>query len=197
MLPASLFYLVHRSSIISLNARCGWALLPSTRDKSVFQEFVAQNLFLFIALAVILVLLAANIVIGSIYGGAQVSPTEVTNLINRDAALVLDVRDHAEFATGHILDALSFPLKELKERFSDLAKHRGRPIVINSRAGTDAVKAAKLLKKAGIEKVYRLQGGMLAWQNANLPLAKGATSPKELAKGATSLREKKVRAKNE
>ena len=153
----------------------------------MFQEFIAQNLFLFIALAVIVVLLVVNIVIGSIYGGTHVSPTEATNLINRDNALVVDVRDHAEFATGHILDALSFPLKELKERFGDLEKHRGRPIVINSRAGSDAVKAAKLLKKAGIEKVYRLQGGMLAWQNANLPLAKGATS----------LKEKKVRAKNE
>ncbi|MGH8657017.1 MAG: rhodanese-like domain-containing protein [Gammaproteobacteria bacterium] len=153
----------------------------------MFQEFIVQNLFLFIALAVILVLLVANLVIGSIYGGAQVSPTEVTKLINRDDALVLDVRDHAEFATGHILDAQSFPLKELKERFSDLEKLRGRPIVINSRAGSDAVKAAKVLKKAGIEKVYRLQGGILSWQNANLPLAKGATNPKE----------KKVHAKNE
>lgn len=153
----------------------------------MFQEFIVQNLFLFIALAVIVVLLVANIVIGSLYGGAQVSPTEVTKLINRDGALVLDVRDHAEFATGHILDAQSFPLKELRERFRDLENHRGRPIVINSRAGSDAIKAARLLKKAGIEKVYRLQGGMLAWQNANLPLAKGATSPKE----------KKVRAKNE
>lgn len=153
----------------------------------MFQEFIAQNLFLFIALAVILVLLVANIVISFIYGGSQVSPTEATKLINRDDALVLDVRDHGEFATGHILNALSFPLKELKERFSDLEKYRGRPVVINGRAGSDGVKAAKLLKKAGIEKVYRLQGGMLAWQNANLPLAKGATS----------LKEKKVRAKNE
>lgn len=150
----------------------------------MFQEFLAQNLFLFILLGVILALLAANIAVSLLVGGTQVSPTEVTNLINRDDALVIDIRANAEFATGHILNALNLPLKDLKERFRDLEKHRGRPVVISSRTGGDAVKAARLLKKAGIEKVYRLQGGMLAWQNASLPLAKGAASPKE-RKGQT------------
>lgn len=150
----------------------------------MFQEFFAQNLFLFIALGVILLLLAANIALSLFFGGTQASPTEVTNLINRDDALVIDIRDNAEFATGHILNALNVPFKELKNRYRDLEKHRGRAVVISSRAGGDAVKAARLLKKAGIEKVYRLQGGMVAWQNDSLPLAKGAASPKQ-RKGQT------------
>lgn len=144
-------------------------------------EFVGNNVFLFILLGVISMLLAWNIAASALFGGKQVGPIEATRLINREDALVLDVREPLEYAGGHILSAVNEPLSGLEKRLKDLEKHRSRPVVVSCKAGGDAAKAIKLLKKAGVEKVYRLKGGMFAWQNANLPVAKG----KENKKGKT------------
>ena len=40
-------------------------------------------------------------------GGASVTAQELVNLVNRDQAVVLDVRDRKEFAAGHIVDAVN------------------------------------------------------------------------------------------
>ena len=100
------------------------------------------------------------------------SPGEATMLINREDAIVLDVRETNEFQTGHIVNSVHIPQGSLKDRLGELEKHKDKPIVVACRSGHRSGQACSVLKKSGYENVYNLSGGVMAWESANLPLQK-------------------------
>ena len=102
----------------------------------------------------------------------QASPLEVTQLINRGKTTILDVRDAAEFAAGHVRDAKHIPVGELESRIAELDKSKAKSVVVICQTGARAERAVKLLQKAGFEDVQSLEGGLAAWQTAGLPVAK-------------------------
>ncbi|MCK6391491.1 MAG: rhodanese-like domain-containing protein, partial [Azonexus sp.] len=108
--------------------------------------------------------------------GKGVSPAEATRLINRENALVLDVREPDEFAAGHIPDAINIPVAKLAERIQELDKFRSRPLVVCCLSGMRAGRACSELKKQGFEQLNNLSGGIDAWIGANYPVKKGAKS---------------------
>ena len=105
-------------------------------------------------------------------GAPQVGPTEAVQLINRRDALVLDVRDKAEFAAGHIPNARNIPLPELGGRLREIEKFKARPIVISCQSGARAAGVCGLLKKNGFGEVFSLRGGIGGWVEASLPVEK-------------------------
>lgn len=102
----------------------------------------------------------------------NVSPSEAVLLINRENALVLDVRDEAEFAAGHITDARHIPLAQLEERLGEIRKSKDKPVIVHCQAGARSAKACNLLHNLGFSKLYNLQGGLNAWTQAKLPVVK-------------------------
>ncbi len=104
--------------------------------------------------------------------GKRATAQEVTLLINRSKATIVDVRDAAEFATGHLPEAKNIPLNELSERVGELAKFKAKSVVVVCKTGARASSAAAKLAKAGFTDVVNLDGGIAAWQKAGLPLAK-------------------------
>ena len=105
-------------------------------------------------------------------GGASLSTLQATHLINREDALVLDVRDAAEFAKGHVLGAKSAPLAEIEKRAGDLVKNKAKPLIVCCDGGNQSLAALPRLRKIGFEKVFSLSGGYVAWQQAGLPVEK-------------------------
>ncbi|MBL8484519.1 MAG: rhodanese-like domain-containing protein [Rhodocyclaceae bacterium] len=105
-------------------------------------------------------------------GGAAVSPALATQLMNREDAVVVDVREPDEWKAGHILNARHIPLAELEKRLGDLAKFKAKPVIVSCRSGSRAASASRILRKNGFEKVYTLEGGMQAWEQAGLPTSK-------------------------
>ena len=105
-------------------------------------------------------------------GGPAVSTLEATQLINRKDALVLDVRSGDEYARGHILNARSVPAAQLAGRIDELQKFKSRPIIVACQTGTSAVASCTALRGAGFSEVYLLSGGISAWEQAGLPVAK-------------------------
>ena len=105
-------------------------------------------------------------------GGQTITTQELTQLINRDDALVLDVREKKDFTKGHIVDAINIPAAKLKERLSELDKYKERPVVVVDTMGQHAGAAGKQLMDAGFTNVKRLKGGLGTWQGENLPLVK-------------------------
>lgn len=83
--------------------------------------------------------------------------------------LVLDVRQTEEFRQAHIAGAKLIPLGELHKRMNELPQ--GREIVCVCASGNRSSSAAKTLAKEGFT-VFDLQGGMLAWRHAKLPVQK-------------------------
>ncbi|MCB4810449.1 rhodanese-like domain-containing protein [Methylovorus menthalis] len=106
-------------------------------------------------------------------GAKSVSPSEAVLLINRNQGVVLDVRDDAEFAAGHINDARHIPLAKLDERLAELQKFREKPVIVHCQSGVRSSKAAATLRKHEFTQVYELDGGVNAWTQAKLPLVKG------------------------
>src|SRR4051812_13165772 len=104
-------------------------------------------------------------------GGPWVSASEATLLINREDALVVDVRDSGEFGAGHILGAKNVPLAEL-EASADIAKRKAKTLIVYDDRGERAAKAVAALRKLGFAKVFNLTGGLGGWQQAGLPVEK-------------------------
>lgn len=105
-------------------------------------------------------------------GVPNLSTAEAINLINRNHALVLDVREDTEFASGHIVDAKHIPLAKLAERLNELSKYKDKPILVNCQRGMRSAKACEILRKAEFKQVNNLQGGLDAWLAAKLPVVK-------------------------
>lgn len=95
-----------------------------------------------------------------------------TQLINHKNALVLDVREPSEYDAGHIVNSKHVPLGKLGERVGELEKYRERPIVVVCRSGQRSAAACALLLKQGFAQAQNLEGGVMAWQKASLPLEK-------------------------
>jgi rhodanese-related sulfurtransferase len=103
-------------------------------------------------------------------GGPWVNTAQATQLINREDALVVDVRDPGEYGAGHILGAKSFPLSRLND--AEISKRKDRPVIVYCDGGERASKAMAALKKQGFTRVANLTGGLRAWQQAGLPVEK-------------------------
>ncbi len=102
----------------------------------------------------------------------QVSPTQAVQLLNRDDSAVLDVREEAEVRAGKIKGARHIPLAQLKSRMAELEALKTKPLLVYCRSGNRSAHACSLLTHAGFQDVSNLAGGIVAWESANLPLAK-------------------------
>lgn len=135
-------------------------------------EFILHNWILFLALIIIIVLLVMNSIRGKLLGFNEIKPAEAVSLINRAEPVILDVREDSEFGAGHISGARHIPVAELEKRISELDDGREKDILIYCRAGQRSARAATVLKRHGFTSLYKLDGGIMAWQSANLPLTR-------------------------
>lgn len=136
-------------------------------------EFILNNLLLFAALFVVMVMLIRSELDHQANKGLQLSPAKAIRLMNNHSdILVLDVRTPADYKNGHIKGAKNMPLSDLATSAEKLSEDKSRPILVYCNSGTTVTRAIKLLKKAGFENVNNLEGGVAAWKEANMPLLK-------------------------
>ena len=132
-------------------------------------DFVRNNILLFVVAFV-----SGAMLLWPLFrrtaGGPWVNTVEATHLINREDALVVDVRDPGEYGAGHILGAKNVPLSRLGD--ADVAKRKERPVIVYCDGTERASKAVAALKKQGFTRVVNLSGGLRAWQQAGLPVEK-------------------------
>jgi len=143
-----------------------------------FIEFMGNHPYEFLALGVVLGLLAWNILGEQIQGIKQLAPQQAALLMNHEDAIVIDVREENEYLQGHILNSMNVPSSSFSSKLNRLEKYRQRPIIISCLSGHRTIQVGKTLKANGFEKIFHLKGGITAWQNANLPLIKGKESSK-------------------
>jgi sulfur dioxygenase len=86
--------------------------------------------------------------------------------------VLLDVREPDEFRgeLGHIPGSILVPLKELAARAGELQPFKDKDVVVICRAGVRSATAAGILTGLGFEHVSNLKGGMLDWNEAQLPV---------------------------
>ena len=134
-------------------------------------DFVRNNLLL-IVVAVVSGAMLIWPLLRRTTGGPWVDASMATQLINREDALVVDVRDPGEYGAGHILGAKNWPLDHIDERGGEAAKRKDKPVIVYCDTGDRTPKAAAALRTLGFTRVVILSGGLPAWQQAGLPVEK-------------------------
>ncbi|MEY2866348.1 MAG: rhodanese-like domain-containing protein [Arenimonas sp.] len=135
--------------------------------------FAAQSPILSSIFVVLTVALVYTEVARLFVGYKTVSPAQLTDLINRESALLVDVSAIAEFDKGHILGSKHVAMSQFDPENKLLAKAKELPVAVVCRTGQTSSEAAKRLHKAGFTRVYWLNDGLNAWIQADLPLTKG------------------------
>lgn len=133
-----------------------------------FLEFIAAHYVLsgtFIILVVLLIMQQSR------NSGRNLSSRELTAMVNRDEAFILDIRPKKDFIAGHIVGSVNISNDQLKTRMNELEKHKDKTIIVVCASGVNAGSACVELKKSGFN-VARLSGGITGWRSENLPVVK-------------------------
>lgn len=105
-------------------------------------------------------------------GGPKVDCNQLTNLVNKKSACLLDVRPKSEFETGAIAGSFNIPFEELDKRHDEMLKEKDNPIILICKMGRNASIASEKMKSFGYQETLILQGGISTWQQEGLPLVK-------------------------
>ncbi|AXS83161.1 MULTISPECIES: rhodanese-like domain-containing protein [Marinobacter] len=132
-------------------------------------EFVVNH---YILVSLFVAFLVAILILESRRGGAKISAQGAVNLINKDEAIVVDIRDRKEFGEGRITGSINIPLNSLKSRVAELNKFKDKQIIVADKMGQHSAMAVKQLNAEGFSNVVRLNGGVSDWKASNLPLVK-------------------------
>lgn len=135
--------------------------------------FAGRHPLLSIGLAVLTLAIIGNELAQLFRGFKALRPAALTALINRDNALVVDLRAANDFEKGHIPGSKNVLMSQFDPENKRLAGAKALPVVLVCKDGQQSASAAKRLKKAGFEQVHVLDGGIGGWQQADLPLVKG------------------------
>ncbi|WP_278977601.1 rhodanese-like domain-containing protein [Sutterella wadsworthensis] len=130
-------------------------------------QFIVQNALLII-IAVIAAVSLAMPLINTRRFGPMVSSEQAVSLINKQNALVVDVRAQKDFKRVRIANSVNIPANEIQNRLGELSKDRTIIVVDNS--GNMSAAASKLLRGEGFTKVYVLDSGLVGWMRDKLPL---------------------------
>ncbi len=139
-------------------------------------DFVSNHPILSFGFLGVLVALIANEVARFSRGYHALTPAGLTRLVNHENALLIDMSSIQDYEKGHIPGAKHVPMSQFDPESKDLAKARELPVALYCKSGQTSATAAKRLAKAGFSKVYSLDGGLRAWSEAQLPLARGRQS---------------------
>ena len=136
-------------------------------------DFLGNHLYLTLGFVGVLIALVMTELQHFTRGYKALTPAGLTQLVNRENALLIDVSGAQDFEKGHVPGARNVALTQFDPENKELARAKELPVAVYCRNGQTSAQAARRLMKAGFTKVYWLEGGLAGWKEAQLPLAKG------------------------
>jgi rhodanese-related sulfurtransferase len=97
-----------------------------------------------------------------------ITPQEASQLFEKKEAVIIDVRENSEWDEKHIPGAIHIPLAQLKSRLSELDEYKTSPVIMQCQSGVRSAQGSVIMKAAGFNKVYNMDGGILAWSKDGL-----------------------------
>lgn len=136
-----------------------------------FAQFFQDNLFLFILLAVIIAAIVTYELRNRGAGGQSISPAQTAILANKGGKII-DLRPAVDYKKGHIAGAQNIPAEQFSQKIPSSKIKPKHTIILVDKNGLGAKTHAKWLSENGYNDVYILSGGLLTWEEENLPLVK-------------------------
>ncbi|NII12326.1 rhodanese-like domain-containing protein [Oleiagrimonas sp. C23AA] len=136
-------------------------------------EFIHNHWALCLLFVILLVGLIVTQLMHMLRKDKSLTPAQLTQLINRENALVIDISPLGDYEKAHIPGAKHVAMSQFDPENKELAKVKDMPVVVVCKTGQTAAKATQRLVKAGFQRVYRLNNGMMSWKQADLPVSKG------------------------
>lgn len=133
-------------------------------------DFVTNHPLLVGVFLVLLVWLFIEEVRSKGLAGNQVSSQQLTHMLNREQAKVVDIRDAQAFKEGHIIDSVNIPATDIEKEQTKLERFKQNHLVLVCPNGQKSGQMATQLRKRGFDKIAALRGGLSAWKNDNMPL---------------------------
>ncbi len=135
----------------------------------LFLQFVSLYWYLFGLLSLLVGLLVFS---ENRKAGPTIGTQELSTLVNKQDAVIVDVRPVKEFKQGHIINSVNIPVETFTKRQTELEKYKTRPIIVICKFGQHSATPAKALLAEGFN-VLRLRGGITEWTSSQLPTVKG------------------------
>ena len=133
-------------------------------------KFIVDNWMLILIAVSSGAMLAWPLIRGT--GGGSLTAQGAVQLINRERAVMIDVRDATEYAAGHAAGARNVPLDQLEQKLPGTVKNKSLPVLLMCATGARAQRALATAKKLGYEQAQVVGGGLKSWKDANLPIEK-------------------------
>lgn len=135
-------------------------------------QFIQSHWWLCIMAVLVLGLIIFEEIKGKLLGIPKVSAQNTVLWLNRENAIVIDLRSKTAFANSHILGAINIVPTEIGQNLKKIEAHKNQNIILVSDQDAGIATTSSKLKLAGFTKIYGLAGGLSAWQDAQLPLSK-------------------------
>ena len=132
-------------------------------------EFVTNHWILVTLFIVVSVALLTNI--ARSVGG--VTPNQAVTMMNKNNAVVIDVRPEKDFKKGHIIGSKNFPASTLPQMKGKLEKYKDTPVLVCCQSGNTSTDSAKKIRGLGVDNAQTIRGGIFAWEQEGLPLEIG------------------------
>lgn len=133
-------------------------------------QFLEKNWILVLAFVLSGAMLLWPLIARRLSAVKEIGTLNVTQLMNHENAVLIDLREPGEFKGGKLPGALHIPLSQLGQRTDELAKLNKRPVVAYCALGRRSTMVGGALAKAGFANIYSLRGGLKAWRDAGLPI---------------------------
>lgn len=137
-------------------------------------SFISRNPILSVAWVALLIAVIVLTVKSKLSKVKDVVRSEAIQLINKEDAVVVDIRNRDDYRRGHIANAFNLLPNDIKNGgVGELEKHKSQPVIVVCANGLSSRDAANNLLKAGFERVVVLKDGLAGWSGENLPLVRG------------------------
>jgi rhodanese-related sulfurtransferase len=92
----------------------------------------------------------------------------VASIKDDPEVVLIDVREPEEYAAGHIPDVTLMPMGEVPQRLNDIPTDK--TVIAYCRSGNRSGQVMQFLQQQGYENVHNMEGGIIAWEQAGLPV---------------------------
>jgi rhodanese-related sulfurtransferase len=135
-------------------------------------QFLANNWMLVLIMFMSGAMLLFPLIQRRSSGMSEVGNVRMTYLMNREDAVVLDIREARDVGGTKVIGAVHIPFSQLKDRAGEIKADKTKPVIVYDARGQRSMMASGALKTAGFTQLYNLNGGFKAWAEAGLPVEK-------------------------